>query len=196
MTPASREHSCWIRRRGRRICRSAPRGRAAIFDFAPTSSRDVLRSAWHLDCEGLRVAVEPARATRRRTRRPREPPDEPTAIPAAHPRGDQPPRVAQRQRLPRRSTNIVRLIQQRFETDVCSVYLLEPDRVDAGAGGDRRPAPGKRRPRPHAARRRPGRPRRRDSCSRRSSRTPRAIRASSTSARPARTRITPSSACR
>jgi signal transduction protein with GAF and PtsI domain len=27
-------------------------------------------------------------------------------------------------------TNIVRLIQQRFETDVCSVYLLEPDRAN------------------------------------------------------------------
>ena len=25
-------------------------------------------------------------------------------------------------------SNIVRLIQQRFSTDVCSVYLLEPDR--------------------------------------------------------------------
>ena len=25
-------------------------------------------------------------------------------------------------------TNIVQLIRQRFETDVCSVYLLEPDR--------------------------------------------------------------------
>ncbi len=128
MTPASREHSCWIRRRGGRICRSVPRGRAAIFDFAPTSSRDVLRSAWHLDCEGLRVAVESARATRRRTRRPREPPDEPTAIPAAHPRGDQPPRVAQRKRRRRRSRTSSSCIQQRFETDVCSVYLLEPDR--------------------------------------------------------------------
>ncbi len=27
-------------------------------------------------------------------------------------------------------SNIVLLIQQRFGTDVCSVYLLEPDRVD------------------------------------------------------------------
>src|SRR5439155_4700798 len=26
--------------------------------------------------------------------------------------------------------NLVRLIQQRFETDVCSVYLIEPDRVN------------------------------------------------------------------
>src|SRR5689334_25310864 len=26
--------------------------------------------------------------------------------------------------------NIVRLIQQRFETDVCSVYLIEPDRAN------------------------------------------------------------------
>ena len=26
-------------------------------------------------------------------------------------------------------TNIVNLIQQRFVTDVCSVYLLEPDRT-------------------------------------------------------------------
>ena len=26
--------------------------------------------------------------------------------------------------------NIVHLIQQRFETDVCSVYLLEPDRTN------------------------------------------------------------------
>ena len=26
-------------------------------------------------------------------------------------------------------TNIVNLIQQRFDTDVCSVYLLEPDRT-------------------------------------------------------------------
>src|SRR5947208_9257183 len=25
--------------------------------------------------------------------------------------------------------NIVRLIQQRFQTDVCSVYLIEPDRT-------------------------------------------------------------------
>ena len=27
-------------------------------------------------------------------------------------------------------TNIVHLIQRRFETDVCSVYLLEPDRAN------------------------------------------------------------------
>ena len=27
-------------------------------------------------------------------------------------------------------TNTVNLIQQRFETDVCSVYLLEPDRAN------------------------------------------------------------------
>jgi signal transduction protein with GAF and PtsI domain len=27
-------------------------------------------------------------------------------------------------------TNIVRLIQRRFATDVCSVYLLEPDRTN------------------------------------------------------------------
>src|SRR5258705_6888083 len=27
-------------------------------------------------------------------------------------------------------TNIVHLIQHRFETDVCSVYLLEPDRAN------------------------------------------------------------------
>ena len=27
-------------------------------------------------------------------------------------------------------TNIVNLIQQRFTTDVCSVYLLEPDRTN------------------------------------------------------------------
>ena len=31
---------------------------------------------------------------------------------------------------PRRWSNIVRLIQQRFETDVCSVYLIEPDRAN------------------------------------------------------------------
>ena len=29
-------------------------------------------------------------------------------------------------------TNIVHLIQQRFRTDVCSVYLLEPDRLTVG----------------------------------------------------------------
>ena len=27
-------------------------------------------------------------------------------------------------------TNIVQLIQRRFQTDVCSVYLLEPDRAN------------------------------------------------------------------
>src|SRR4051812_5612505 len=27
-------------------------------------------------------------------------------------------------------TNLVRLIQERFETDVCSVYLIEPDRAN------------------------------------------------------------------
>jgi signal transduction protein with GAF and PtsI domain len=27
-------------------------------------------------------------------------------------------------------TNVVNLIQRRFETDVCSVYLLEPDRAN------------------------------------------------------------------
>ena len=65
-------------------------------------------------------------------------------------------------------SNIVQLLQQRFETDVCSVYLLEPDRstlVLAATVG-------------------------------RSSRTRRAIRASSTSAKRAKTRITAFSACR
>ena len=42
-------------------------------------------------------------------------------------------------------TNIVELIQQRFATDVCSVYLLEPDRANAGAGRHGRPAPRERR---------------------------------------------------
>ena len=32
-------------------------------------------------------------------------------------------------------TNIVNIIQQRFVTDVCSVYLLEPDRANAPAMG-------------------------------------------------------------
>ena len=27
-------------------------------------------------------------------------------------------------------TNVVHLIQERFQTDVCSVYLLEPDRAN------------------------------------------------------------------
>ena len=58
-------------------------------------------------------------------------------------------------------TNIVNLIQQRFVTDVCSVYLLEPDRDDAGAGRHHRPAPGRCRPRAHARHRGAGRPGRR-----------------------------------
>ena len=69
-------------------------------------------------------------------------------------------------------TNIVHLIQQRFDTDVCSVYLLEPDRAEPGAGRDDRPAARERRPRPHAADRRAGRPGRRADASRRSSPTP------------------------
>ena len=57
--------------------------------------------------------------------------------------------------------NIVHLIQRRFETDVCSVYLLEPDRSQPGAGRDDRPAARERRPRADATHRRAGRPGRR-----------------------------------
>ena len=77
-------------------------------------------------------------------------------------------------------TNIVHLIQRRFETDVCSVYLLEPDRANlvlAATIGLRPESVGRVRMR---LTRRARRARRRSSCSRRSSPTRRGIRASST----------------
>ena len=41
--------------------------------------------------------------------------------------------------------NVVALIAKRFRTDVCSAYLLEPDRRQPGVGGHRRAAAGVRR---------------------------------------------------
>ena len=67
-------------------------------------------------------------------------------------------------------TNVVNLIQRRFATDVCSVYLLEPDRANlvlaATIGSARR----ERRPGAHAAHRRARRPRRRAGAARRRAR--------------------------
>ena len=51
-------------------------------------------------------------------------------------RRHRPARLGERQRR-RDADQLVQLIQRRFGTDVCSVYLLEPDRVEPGAGGDR-----------------------------------------------------------
>ena len=64
-------------------------------------------------------------------------------------------------------TNIVHLIQRRFETDVCSVYLLEADRatlVLAATIGLRPESVGRVRMRLTEGPRRPGRP---SSCARR-----------------------------
>ena len=38
--------------------------------------------------------------------------------------------ISQKGRPEETLANLVRLIQKRFETDVCSVYLLEPDRAN------------------------------------------------------------------
>ena len=92
--------------------------------------------------------------------------------------------------------NIVQLIQRTFDTDVCSVYLLEPDRVDAGAGRDGRAAPRQRRTRAHAIVGRAWPVWSASSCGRKSWRMPRRIRGSSISARPAKTRTTRSLASR
>ena len=53
--------------------------------------------------------------------------------------------------------NLVHLIKRRFDTDVCSVYLLEARPREPGAGRDDRAASRERRPRPHAAHRGAGR---------------------------------------
>ena len=58
-------------------------------------------------------------------------------------------------------SNLVRLIQQRFGTDVCSVYLLEPDRSTLVLAAHDRAARRERRQDPDAAHRGPGRPGRR-----------------------------------
>ena len=93
-------------------------------------------------------------------------------------------------------TNIVNLIQQRFVTDVCSVYLLEPDRttlVLAATIGLRPESVGLVQ---DADQRRAGRAGRRAAAAGVRAATRRSTRASSTSARRARIRIARSSACR
>ena len=57
--------------------------------------------------------------------------------------------------------NIVELIQRTFDTDVCSVYLLEPDRATLVLAATVGLAARQRRTGAHAADRRPGRPGRR-----------------------------------
>ncbi len=82
--------------------------------------------------------------------------------------------------------NIVQLIQRTFDTDVCSVYLLEPDRSTLVLAATDRPAPRQRRTHAHAAVGGAGRASSASSCGRRLSKTPRRIRDSNISARPAK----------
>ena len=95
-------------------------------------------------------------------------------------RRNQPARFARAATPSETLNNIVHLIQQRFETDVCSVYLLEAGPREPGARGDDRAAPGERRPRADAAHAKAWRAWSPSSCGRRSSPTPRSTRASST----------------
>jgi GAF domain-containing protein len=91
--------------------------------------------------------------------------------------------------------NIVRLIQRRFETDVCSVYLLEADRstlVLAATVGLRPESVGRVRMRLNEV----WRAWSASNSSRKWSKTPHAIPDSSTSARRAKIRTTRFSECR
>ena len=47
-------------------------------------------------------------------------------------------------------TNVVQFIHRRFETDVCSAYLLEPDRANLVLAATVGLRPGERRPGAHA----------------------------------------------